>query len=267
MLIICNCKELFMGWLKGKKAFRNLNLETVIRAATINRFMSLKIKASIGPPGIYNLYVLGYPKISKYIHNDIVWASQLLKEVDSICKKGNKDLGKSCQSNSFSIDKKHIKHRKKKHTKDESSDCNKTSSSYPEERSSSSDVQLCPKDCTRKTKSTGSIEASVNTSKITDAAGARDIIVKCITDLNKVKSYFEIRNVEVGVSAEVQMKPCPSSKKSVREEDNYTSSGPRSKQSKVSEFDIQKCCCSETGAIELPVEELLDVHLLTRHTG
>ncbi|KAJ8978636.1 hypothetical protein NQ317_009095 [Molorchus minor] len=43
--------------------------ETVIRAATINSFMSLKIKASIGPPGIYNLYVLGYPKISKYIHN------------------------------------------------------------------------------------------------------------------------------------------------------------------------------------------------------
>ncbi|KAJ8976247.1 hypothetical protein NQ317_003590 [Molorchus minor] len=51
------------------RAFRNLNLETVIRAATINSFMSLKIKASIGPPGIYNLYVLGYPKISKYIHN------------------------------------------------------------------------------------------------------------------------------------------------------------------------------------------------------
>ncbi|KAJ8980336.1 hypothetical protein NQ317_008044 [Molorchus minor] len=28
-----------------------------------------KKRTSIGPPGIYNLYVLGYPKISKYIHN------------------------------------------------------------------------------------------------------------------------------------------------------------------------------------------------------
>ncbi|KAJ8983173.1 hypothetical protein NQ317_016275 [Molorchus minor] len=48
---------------------RDILKETVIRAATINSFMSLKIKASIGPPGIYNLYVPGYPKISKYIHN------------------------------------------------------------------------------------------------------------------------------------------------------------------------------------------------------
>ncbi|KAJ8983595.1 hypothetical protein NQ317_004232 [Molorchus minor] len=53
--------------------------ETVIRAATINSFMSLKIKASIGPPGIYNLYVLGYPKISKYIHNDVQVKAQILK--------------------------------------------------------------------------------------------------------------------------------------------------------------------------------------------
>ncbi|KAJ8974687.1 hypothetical protein NQ317_019843 [Molorchus minor] len=44
-LIICNFAKNF-SWdgLKGKKAFRNLNLETVIRAATINSFMSLKIK-------------------------------------------------------------------------------------------------------------------------------------------------------------------------------------------------------------------------------
>ncbi|KAJ8973588.1 hypothetical protein NQ317_008871 [Molorchus minor] len=31
-----------------------------------------KKRASIGPPGIYNLYVLGYPKISKYIHNWLI---------------------------------------------------------------------------------------------------------------------------------------------------------------------------------------------------
>ncbi|KAJ8980429.1 hypothetical protein NQ317_018821 [Molorchus minor] len=40
-----------------------------------------KKRASIGPPGIYNLYVLGYPKISKYIHNDVQVKAQILKGI------------------------------------------------------------------------------------------------------------------------------------------------------------------------------------------
>ncbi|XP_074039198.1 uncharacterized protein isoform X1 [Leptinotarsa decemlineata] len=83
----------------------------------------------------------------------------------------------------------------------ESSDTRKNLTTLPEEGTSNSEVNLTDdtQKGTRKTKSTSSLMDDEK-SQVTDAAGARRIIVRCMSDLDKVRHYLE-RDFVTGISS------------------------------------------------------------------
>lgn len=89
-------------------------------------------------------------------------------------------------------------------TKKSQEDLNNKLSTLSEEKTSISEANLTDSRLSsRRIKSTGSIKSDSQNSKITDVAGARKIILNCLYDLNKLRSFLE--TVHLDVSTEVQI--------------------------------------------------------------